>query len=111
MNVTYSEKCYVMTCAGCGGMFEAERKDQLTCSPACRVKAHRNGSSKALRVLAESFDLKPSQILQAAAIDKLGFQDLAMRGDIKLDGDPRVTKAFNALVWSIVKSSKTGGAS
>ena len=104
MNVTYSEKCYIMTCDCCGLMFETQRKDQLTCSTVCRVKAHRNGSLKALRKLAESLDLEPGQILQASAIDKLGLHDLAIRGEIKLNGDPRVSKAFNKLVWAIVES-------
>jgi len=106
MRETYSEKCYIMVCDCCGLMFETQRKDQLTCSTACRVKAHRNGSLKALRKLAESFDLEPTQILQAAAIDKLGLGDLAMRGDLKLNGDPRVSKAFNKLVFEIVDRMK-----
>jgi hypothetical protein len=91
-----------MVCEGCGLMFGTQRKDQLTCCTACRVKAHRNGSLKALRKMAESFDLEPGQILQAAAIDKLGLGDLAMHGDLKLNGDPRVSKAFNKLVFEIV---------
>lgn len=111
MNETYSKKCYVMTCCGCNLMFESERKDQLTCSGSCRVKAHRNGSLKTLRKIAKSFDLEPSQILQAKAIDTLGFRDLVMSGDLKLDGDPRVSKAFAKLVFSIVENSKTGAAS
>lgn len=33
-----------MICSTCGKEFEAKRKDKRFCSPACRLKAHRNVS-------------------------------------------------------------------
>lgn len=70
-DVTYSTKCYTYVCAGCGKLSQSNRRDQLTCSTACRVKAHRNGSIKALRDLAVSFDISPASIVQSKAIGAL----------------------------------------
>ena len=106
MTETFSGKCYVMVCGGCNCLFDAQRDDQLTCSSACRVKAHRNGSLKALRALAESFEIKPGQILQAAAIDRLGMGDLVMSGNLKLNGDSRVSAALNRLVFRLVREGR-----
>lgn len=66
--VTHKPKCYVSVCAGCGRLDQSERSDTLTCSPACRVRAHRNGSLKALRAIALSLDIRPATILQCKAV-------------------------------------------
>lgn len=63
------ELAYV--CAGCGLLALASRKDTLTCSTACRVRAHRNGSLEALRATAKGFDIHPAGILQARAAQAL----------------------------------------
>ena len=44
--VTVKPKCYVFKCLGCGEIAQAERSDTLTCSNACRVRAHRMGTVK-----------------------------------------------------------------
>lgn len=103
MDVTLSSKRYIMACCCCDLMFEATRADQLTCSGACRVKAHRNGSLKTLRDLAESNDLKPGMLLQAMAAERLGFGDLVKNNRMKLDGDIRVGQAFDKRVMQFVE--------
>jgi hypothetical protein len=40
-DVTLQPKRYVFQCVGCDLLFCAWRSDQLTCSPACRVRWHR----------------------------------------------------------------------
>ena len=70
--VTDKPKRYsIYVCAGCGLLAESERSDVLTCSAACRVRAHRNGSLKALHALARSFEIRPGLISRAQAIQAL----------------------------------------
>jgi hypothetical protein len=38
--VTFKPKCYVYRCIACDDFFDTNRSDALTCSPACRVRAH-----------------------------------------------------------------------
>lgn len=110
MRETYSEKRYIMVCGGCRLMFDSARKDQLTCSNACRVRAHRSGSLKALRGLAQQFEVSPGQILQAAAVDLMGMGELVMNGALKFDGDQRVLAAFDKRVLQAAKYTKGGAA-
>ncbi|ABE63622.1 hypothetical protein Nham_2854 [Nitrobacter hamburgensis X14] len=76
--VTFSSKCYIVVCAGCDSFFESERSNQLTCSPACRVKAHRNAAITRLRVFADALDVSVAAMQQAEAIRRLR-SDLANR--------------------------------
>ena len=62
---------YVFCCVGCGEMNLSERSDALTCSPACRTRAHRNGELKRLRALAEKLKISAATILQAKAVKEL----------------------------------------
>lgn len=62
---------YVFQCAGCGLLDMADRRDAITCSPACRVKAHRSGSAARLRRIAEAYGIPPALIRQAAAVELL----------------------------------------
>lgn len=70
--VTHKPKRYehVFVCVGCGCLASSPRSDALTCSPACRVAAHRNGSMQALRALAGNpgLDVHPAAIQRAAAV-------------------------------------------
>lgn len=59
---------WVYVCIGCGLLDQTERRDTITCSTACRVRAHRNGSSKALREAAAAFKIDASGIAQAEAV-------------------------------------------
>jgi hypothetical protein len=71
MSVTHRPKCYVYVCVGCNLLDHSERSDQLTCSPACRVRAHRNGSLQTLHALAKTHEVTPASIQQAAAVQRL----------------------------------------
>lgn len=61
----------VFVCVGCGLIAASERRDELTCSGTCRVRAHRNGSLKTLRAFAKEFDIHPGLILQSRAVAQL----------------------------------------
>jgi hypothetical protein len=63
--VTYSSKRYISVCPGCDRLFDTERRDAMTCSPACRVRAHRSGELKRLRSIAKSLKVRPAGILHA----------------------------------------------
>ena len=76
--VTLSCKCYVFVCCGCDLLSVSSRNDALTCSTACRVRAHRSGHIKMLRELAHSLGLvnddgkpMPAGIKQCNAIQRL----------------------------------------
>jgi hypothetical protein len=77
---------HMYVCAGCGLLDLAERRDQLTCSTACRVRAHRNGALRRLRAEAERLDVRPAGILQAGAVDRLDptVADNVLRGELTL---------------------------
>lgn len=98
---------YVYLCIGCKMLDEADRRDVITCSPACRVRAHRNGSSKRLRDLARSLEVEPGSVCQAAAIDAL-LPDLAKEvefGALTIeDAQPAVLAAFHKLLFAAVEA-------
>jgi hypothetical protein len=105
--VTYSTKCYTYVCAGCGGLAQTERKDTLTCSPACRVKAHRNGSLTRIRVLANRFNVLPSMMLQTKAqkILRPDLNERLLSGEIDIYSvQGEISKAFTKLVIGIVEA-------
>jgi hypothetical protein len=58
-------------CIGCRRLACSERSDAITCSTACRVRAHRNGSAKRLRDIAAAQDVSPGLVQQVAAIEAL----------------------------------------
>lgn len=68
---TYSSRRYIIRCAGCRLLAEVSRKDASTCTPACRVKAHRNGIAKRLRENARMWgvdgDVTPASLARAEA--------------------------------------------
>lgn len=83
--VTLNRKCYIFVCCGCDLLNVSSRNDALTCSTACRVRAHRSGHIKMLRKLAGSLGLVnddgktlPARIIQHEAIERLR-PDLAER--------------------------------
>lgn len=68
MPVTDCEKRYVFACAACGRLDEG-RRDQLTCSTACRVWLHRHPAILVrLRAVARHCDVPVSGLLHAHAI-------------------------------------------
>lgn len=77
----------MFVCVGCDLLADSGRSDTLSCSTACRVRAHRNGSLEALRGLARTHDVSSAAIQQARAIDRLR-PDLAEQirvGKLNLD--------------------------
>ncbi len=94
---------YVFQCAGCGLLDMADRRDAFTCSPACRVKAHRSGSAARLRRIAEDYGTSPARIRQAAAVELLR-PDLAARikgGHLPMDAAmPAVCVEFARLAMT-----------
>jgi hypothetical protein len=85
---------YVYVCAGCGLLDVAERRDQLTCSGACRVRAHRSGDLRRLRADAKRMEVRPAGVLQAMAVDMLA-PELASRimgGELNLDEAQRLVR-------------------
>ncbi len=108
--VTLSFKCYVYVCVGCNLMASSERSDVLTCCTRCRVRAHRNGSMKALRELAARpmFRVHPATIQQCAAVQRLrpDLADKLLAGTVELDDiRDEISSAFWSLVWKHVRVS------
>ncbi len=101
--VTHKTKCYVFVCAGCHLLADSDRSDTLTCSPKCRVKAHRNGWLKTLRGIAAISHVHPSMILQAKAIRALrpDLQPQILAGTLTIeDAQPEIADAF----WKLLKN-------
>jgi hypothetical protein len=99
-HVTFKPKCYVFVCVGCGLLAESERSDAVTCSPACRVRAHRSGQLKRLREAADAMDITVALIQQSAAIKELApdmDNELFSGRRRKIDLDVR--KAVWAAFW------------
>ncbi len=99
-HVTFKPKCYVFVCVGCGLLAESERSDAVTCSTACRVKAHRSGELKRLREVADAMDITVSLIQQSAAIKELApdmHNELLSGRRRKIDAEVR--KVVWAAFW------------
>lgn len=98
--VTHRPMCYVYVCAGCNLLSCSDRRDQVTCSTRCRVRAHRNGSLRTLRASAARWEITAAGILQAKALDLLR-PDLAaqvLAGSMTMEVTrPEVWSAF----WSL----------
>ncbi|CAI2936056.1 hypothetical protein [Aminobacter niigataensis] len=107
--VTYSSKCYTSVCVGCELLFQSVRRDQLTCSSACRVSAHRNGRLKAVRKLADDFKTQP-ELLQFAKATSLLRPDLDARiasGEADFDDImPDLDLAFNQLIMRAARMTE-----
>lgn len=116
-DVTDTRKCYIFACAACGMLQMSSRSDALTCSPACRVKAHRTGQIKLLKARALAGAIvdertgkpRPCLLLQAQALNRL-LPDLAnavMRGDLTIDqAQPRMVKEFTRLVFEAIHADR-----
>jgi hypothetical protein len=91
----------VFVCAGCGLLDISERRDSLTCSTKCRVRAHRNGSLETLRAIARGMHIHPAMIAQAKAIQTLrpDIADQVMAGKLSMtEAQALIWPAFWALV-------------
>jgi hypothetical protein len=97
-----SQQQYISVCAGCDKLFESARRDQLTCSNACRVRAHRSGELKRLRQIAAQWEVRTDAMMQIRALTLLRPDlEIEMRaGRLTLDqAMPEVVTAFNKLAW------------
>jgi hypothetical protein len=96
--VTYSGKCYISVCVGCDLLFEAVRSDQITCSGACRVRAHRGTRLVDLRRLADTMHTDVADMMRTAALSRLcpELEPEIMSGAITLDDAlPDLKRAYN----------------
>jgi hypothetical protein len=106
-SVTDEPNRYIISyCPCCETVYEASRRDQLTCSPACRVKAHRTGRLNELKRVSKFLDIHPSLALRSQAVEILR-PDLAQRiaaGEIDHDDiGPEMEAAFNARVMQAAR--------
>jgi hypothetical protein len=93
---------------------QSSRRDAITCSPACRVRVHRNPSLIAqLKKDAEHDNITVASILQAAAIERLR-PDLGpqiMAGSITwADAQCEMARAMSALLRRINSERRTADA-
>jgi hypothetical protein len=106
--VTDRAKCYVYVCLGCDCLDQG-RKDQTTCSAACRVRVHRHPEQmQRLRAVAVQMDITVALIQQAAAIRRLrpDLADPLRAGTLTIAGaQPEMHRAFWALVWKAAAAS------
>lgn len=101
MTVTLNPKRYIFVCAGCGCLDESERSDALTCSNACRVKAHRSGNLKRLRAAAKELEVSPAAIQQSKAAASLvldAYDRIMSRRDTLDTMRDEVARAFDRLL-------------
>ena len=100
--VTLKPKCYTFICLGCGLLAQSSRSDTVTCSPACRVRAHRTGPAAENRLLAQKIKVPIGMMGQVKAVIALR-PDLAERircGEIEIDQTQReMAQAF----WAIAR--------
>lgn len=111
MPVTYSRKRYVFVCAGCGLLADSVRRDQMTCSTACRVRAHRNGTLQRWKDIAASQGIPPAMIGQAQAIGRLrpDLEQQCKEGTLTIDeAQPDMLQAFNKLLADILDAHGNG---
>jgi len=98
--VTLKPKCYTFVCLGCDLLAQSSRSDAVTCSPACRVRAHRSGAAAENKLLAKKIDVPIGMMGQVKAVIALR-PDLAERirgGEIEIDEAQRgMAQAFFAI--------------
>jgi hypothetical protein len=103
---------YVYVCVGCDLLDEKTRADQLTCSTACRVRAHRNGSLEALRAQAKTLQIAPRLLVDSAAVWRL-VPDLAeqiMRGEVELDDPAARRRVYAEFVRLLIDAERNASA-
>lgn len=106
--VTQRRKCYVFVCGACGSLDISERRHKTTCSPACRVRAHRQGSLEAVNTTARMMRITPAAILQCQAIDMLcpHLTPRLVAGELTInDAQAEVCNAF----WKLLQAAAVEG--
>ena len=108
---------WVFVCVGCDLLSCSERSDKLTCSPACRVRAHRKGKIKQLNDLVRQVgfvDARTGKPLTAMALQEEAVRRLCpnLLGQIDSmqitlhQAMPEVYREFVKLVRALVKSEE-----
>lgn len=93
---------HVFVCLGCGLLAESSRSDACTCSPACRVRAHRHGEhTQRLHAIAKGLDVSIAQVLHAKAIGEL-LPELARRYLTGGKQDPNERRLLWEAYWDRV---------
>ena len=102
--VTLKPKCYVFVCASCGLLAESYRSDALTCSIACRVKAHRDGKIQRLKKLLGGNEVKLSLVLRVNAAVKLipELHDRIMNDGVSIDSEAVRVEIWQAYWGSLL---------
>ena len=105
-DLTDSRKHHIGVCLSCDVLFMAKRRDQLTCSPACRVKAHRTGKLKSIRQIARAYHIPPAMMVWAKAVKRLRHDLSAKLPDGRTTLEvvrPEVVREFHQMVWAEVE--------
>ncbi|MEQ9002333.1 MAG: hypothetical protein RIE74_02090 [Pseudomonadales bacterium] len=89
---------------------DSNRRDTLTCSTACRVRAHRTGAMREFRTAAEDANVPPWLLAQVAAAMRLGseFSERIRRGKDIDDDDFRedVCNAFDEVLQAALEAAE-----
>ena len=112
-NVTFRRKRYILVCPVCNLLFEANRRDQITCSGACRVWAHRNGKLATIKALTRAHRVTLTDLAMLKALKRLCPElDPRIRdGSLELDAaQHEVGKAFDKLVIEEMFAASGGAA-
>lgn len=115
--VTHEPKRYVFQCLGCGMLASSGRSDALTCSGACRVRAHRRGAYKAAAKGAVFIMAGGTPERRAVALMQQGhaliqlcpeYMDDVMAGKIEFDEiQPEAYRRYIRLVFDAVAALRT----
>ena len=103
--VTYARKRYVSECIGCERLFDSVRRDQVTCSTACRVRAHRSGALKRRHSQAEALRITPALIGHGRAMHALrpDLEAKVMAGEATFeDIMPELVAAYDERIRSLL---------
>jgi hypothetical protein len=104
-----TEKVFV--CAGCGLLEVSSRRNACTCSPACRVRAQRNGYWRIIKTIKAMLgdDVTAAGIQQATAIKLLcpELMPQIMAGTLTLeDAQPEAYREFIRLLFAEVDAQR-----
>lgn len=114
--VTHPQKRYarIFVCVACDSMDATYRAHTLTCSPACRVRMHRDPSRiKALKAQAAAVRIPVALILDAQAIHRLrpDLGERVRQGEIEIeDTREEMHRTFYNLVFRLSDEARQGGA-
>ena len=101
-------KRHIFVCAGCDLLAESSRSHATTCSPACRVRAHRSGELKRLQKNT-SAGVTCAEVLRAAALLRLRphLEASVVAGTLTIDeAQPEVCNAFDEVLRNYMRQRR-----